>query len=68
MHYHLEIIMPPTKDVEEAVRQVLEEYSESWTDEDGNPSSRAFYDYYVIGGRYSGEKLQAGLDQSKFFN
>lgn len=36
MHYHLEIIMPPTEDIEGAVAQILKQFNEQpkETDED----------------------------------
>lgn len=58
MHYHLEIIMPPTEDVESAVREIMKPFSEN---EDGNNNS--FWDWYVIGGRFAGAKLN--YDKSK---
>lgn len=51
MHYHLEIIMPPTTDIEGAINAILLPFSEH--DEDNR---HAFYDWYQIGGRYSGDK------------
>lgn len=64
MHYHLEIIMPPPSNsenaaislggpprnwVEAAVEQVLEPFSEQ------NPENEhSFYDWYEIGGRWKG--------------
>jgi hypothetical protein len=58
MHYPLEIIMPPTEDIEKAVEQILEEFSEH--DEENRHS---FWDWWVIGGRFSGIKLQASLNK-----
>lgn len=49
--------MPPTDNVEGAIEQLLEEYYEGWEDEDGHPNSHAFYDFYRIGGRWSGHKI-----------
>lgn len=60
MHFHCEIVMPPVKDVEAAVTQVMEPFNES-----DSESSRTFYDYYTIGGRWSGDKYMAGLDKDK---
>lgn len=60
MHYHLEIIMPPTKDVEKAVESILTPFNEN--SEDAN---HAFFDWYVIGGRWAGNKAKAKYDQEK---
>lgn len=65
MHYCLEIIMPPVSDVEEAVRQILNPFKEGEEDEDGNLTKYSFWDWYVIGGRWSGEKLIQTLDEKQ---
>jgi hypothetical protein len=59
MHYHLEIIMPPTDDVESAVAKVLGPFDENYEDEDGDRNKHAFWDFYRIGGRWAGEKIRA---------
>ena len=66
MHYHLEIIMPPTNDVEMQTKSIMAEYdenAESTDDFDANP--HAFWDFWVIGGRWAGSKLRATLDGEK---
>lgn len=65
MHYHLEIIMPPTEDVEAAIAQILKPFDENGSDEDGNLNLHPFWDFWIIGGRWAGEKLKAGLDQEQ---
>jgi hypothetical protein len=65
MHYVLEIIMPQTDNVEEAVAKVMEPYSENREDEDEDRSVMPFWDFWVIGGRWAGHKLTAALDQDK---
>lgn len=68
MHYHLEIIMPPTEDIEGAVAQILKQFNEQpkETDEDTQYNLRyAFWDWYTIGGRWAGEKLLRSVDQKK---
>lgn len=67
MHYHLEIIMPPTDNVEAAVEKILTPFNEDQSDipEDERNSRYTFWDWYVIGGRWAGEKLKCGLDQAK---
>lgn len=52
--------MPPTKNVEEKVKEIMEPFYEG-EEENTEP----FYDFYVIGGRYSGEKLTQTLDKKK---
>jgi len=65
MHYHLEIIMPPFLRVEPAVDKILKPFDENYEDEDGYKNNHAFWDWWQIGGRYSGSKLEASLDQEK---
>ena len=65
MHHHLEIIMPPVDNVEEAIKQILEPFDEGGKDEDGHPNPHGFWDWWVIGGRWAGHKLEAGFDQEK---
>ena len=60
MHYHCEIVLPPTEDVETAVTQVMEQF-----DENSAESSRGFWDYWTIGGRWSGDKYTSHLDQKR---
>jgi len=55
MHYHLEIIMPPTDNVADKVSVILAPFNED--PQDGERGSHAFWDWYVIGGRYSGQHL-----------
>ena len=52
MHYHLEIVMPPVADVKATVEEIMKPFSESEED-----ASNAFWDWYVIGGRFAGAKL-----------
>lgn len=60
MHYHLEILMPPTADVEAAIEAILAPFSEN-----NEESRHAFWDWYQLGGRYSGAKLEALVSQEK---
>jgi hypothetical protein len=59
-HYHLEIVMPPTDDVQKAVEKILAPF-----DEDNDEASGPFWDFWVIGGRWSGEKLTCALDKTR---
>jgi hypothetical protein len=65
MHHHLEVIMPPVDDIEIAVKQILEPFNENGKDEDGERNTHAFWDWYVIGGRWAGVKLECTLDLQK---
>lgn len=65
MHYHLEIIMPPTSDIESAIEQIMKPFSENERDEDGDYNKHAFWDFYVIGGRWAGEKQICTFDKDK---
>lgn len=60
MHYYCEIIMPPTNDVETVVGQILAPFSEN-----NEESRHQFWDWWVIGGRFAGQKFQAKLDAKK---
>jgi hypothetical protein len=61
MHYHLEIVLPPVDDIEKAIAEILEPFNKNSEDEDGYRNPHAFWDWYVIGGRWSGNKLMATL-------
>lgn len=63
MHYHLEIIMPNRIDIKSAVEEVLKPFFEC--DDDKDSTSPKFWDWFVLGGRWSGRKLTAGLDKTK---
>lgn len=65
MHAHLEIIMPPTDDVEAAVAQIMKPFNEQGEDEDGESNRHGFFDWYVIGGRWAGGKLDCMLDEKQ---
>lgn len=65
MHHHLEVIIPPTNNVEESLNQVLERFNEEYKDEEGYITRSAFYDYYVLGGRWSGCKIEHLLGKDK---
>jgi len=56
MHYHLEIIMPPAYNIEAAVSNIMAPFDENG---EGKNYSRkyAFWDFWNIGGRYSGTKM-----------
>ena len=53
MHYHCEIILPETDDIESAIASVLAPFNENGRN-DYCPDHHAFWDFYAIGGRWSG--------------
>ena len=62
MHFCLEIIMPPCpkEEIEDRISNILEPFNEN--NEDAN---QAFWDWWVISGRYSGTKITSILDEDK---
>jgi hypothetical protein len=42
MHSHLEIILPPVDDVENAVKQIMEPFDEAGEEEDGVRNRHSF--------------------------
>lgn len=60
MHYHLEVIMPPTDNVDAVIKTIMEPFSEN-----NDEASHTFWDWYVIGGRYAGSKVEAKLDKER---
>lgn len=67
MHEHLEIIMPPRdlEDIQDAVQQVMDRYCTTEDDSESEYRFWAFWDFYLLGGRYSGRKLTNTLDQER---
>ncbi len=65
MHHHLEIILPPVANIEAAIAQILAPFDDNGDDEDGQRNNHAFWDWYVIGGRWAGVKLECTLDAKK---
>ena len=61
MHFLLEIIIPPGFDVEQSVTDILAPFDENQNDDGGEK----FWDFWVIGGRFSGNKLEQSLDSNK---
>lgn len=66
MHYIAEVVIPPNADVVASVGQLMRYFCEEKYDADGNETGREdhadWWDFFVIGGRYSGHKLEASLD------
>lgn len=63
-HYHCEILIPPDMQdaVEYAVAAVLAPFDENNAEEEARHS---FWDWYVIGGRWSGAKTLAAMGQER---
>lgn len=60
MHYHLELILPKVENLKETINEILKEFKE------GEEESRnAFFDWYVIGGRWASHKQMADLDEAR---
>ena len=67
MHYHLEVVMPPKpedQDLEAYITKVLEQTLAPYDDSNGE-AKHSFWDWWVVGGRWSGEKLIQSLDQDQ---
>jgi hypothetical protein len=63
-HYHTEVVIPPTDDIEGAIDKLMAPFNEQCDEEDGD-RRHAFWDWFVIGGRWSGEKMVARLGEDK---
>jgi hypothetical protein len=64
MHYHCEIVIPPTINIEAAVAAVMKPFNEC-SDDDEDDRRHGFWDFWLIGGRWAGHKLLAKYDQEK---
>lgn len=68
MHYTCEVVVPPFDDKDELnkfISEILKKYEEGYKDEYGYSYNHSFYDYFVIGGRFSGRKQKTMLDDEK---
>lgn len=63
MHYHIEIVMPPTDDVRASVAAIMAPFDENASDEDA--SSHRFWDFFVVGGRFAGAKVEARIGRER---
>lgn len=70
VHYHMEVIMPPTDDVEAAIGKILAPFDENAEENEDYSTKHAFWDWWQLGGRYSGSKIEArvGRDKIKAFH
>lgn len=64
MHYHCEIVIPPTMDIEAAIKAVMKPFDENERDSEGSRGT-PFWDFWIIGGRWAGNKLLAKYDKAK---
>jgi hypothetical protein len=64
MHHHCEIIMPPSANIQETIDAIMKPFSENDTDDEGH-SGHAFWDWFVIGGRWAGTKETCRYDAGK---
>jgi len=62
MHYHCEIVIPPTANIEESLKSVMAKFDENLEESEDYSSKYAFWDFWVIGGRWAGHKLLAQYD------
>lgn len=61
MHYHLEIILPPiAADLTKAIGEIMAPFNEN-----AEEPCNAFWDWYSIGGRWAGCKLEAAFSKDR---
>lgn len=68
MHYHMELVMPPVKDIVRdkfIIDRIMEPFEEEHEEDSVESSGHPFFDWYVIGGRWAGDKLLQSLDKDK---
>jgi len=61
MHYRLELIMPPVDNIESVIEQIMKPFCEHDIEDNEDHSGNSFWDWYVIGGRWSGAKIEDSL-------
>lgn len=64
-HYHCEIVIPPQDDIEAALNAVLAPFDENAREDEEGRGQHAFWDFWVIGGRWAGHKMLAHYDAAK---
>lgn len=69
MHYLCEVIMPPTNDVEGRLKTIMAPFDESMQENEDYSTKNAFWDFYLIGGRFSSAKIieRAGKEKISEF-
>lgn len=65
MHHHLEIVMPSTSCIEKDIQTIMRPYDEDPDEGEGYMNRHAFWDWYLIGGRWSRTKIECDLDPCK---
>lgn len=66
MHHHLEIVMPPSSNINKAIEEIMLPFSENLSDEERiDYGHNDFWDWYVIGGRWGGTKQSCRYDNHK---
>ncbi len=65
MHSVLEMVIPPNLDIVATVKEVMDATLQHDDDEEKDKGHCDWWDFYVIGGRWSGNKLMATLDPEK---
>lgn len=65
MHHHCEIVIPPTMDISAAITSIMKPYCEHSDDDKQSDRKHAFWDFWVVGGRWAGNKLMAKYDPAK---
>lgn len=65
MHYHCEVVIPPTADIEGALKSIMAKFDENAEESEDVSTKHAFWDFYIIGGRWAGNKLMAKFDPAK---
>lgn len=64
MHYHCEVIMPPSRDIQETLEKILSKFDKNNLDGEC-PFPHAFFDWFVVGGRWAGAKESCRFDPGK---
>jgi len=66
MHHHLEIVLPPdTADIEAAIARIMGPFDEDPREPSEDASDCRFWDWYAIGGRWTGEHARADVDPAR---
>lgn len=65
MHYQLEIIMPPTDDIKGVIEEILAPFDENCEESD-DKNGHPFWDWWQLGGRWSGNKMLDKLGREQF--
>lgn len=61
-HYIAEIVIPPTEDIANSVAEVMKSFER---ENPGDSQPCDWWDWYIIGGRFSGHKTEARIGEEK---